>query len=414
MKLGLHIGYSGAHYQAPVELVQRAEQLGYDSVWTAEAYGTDAMTPLAYLAAKTERIKLGTAIIQLAARTPANAAMQAATIDAMAGGNRFIVGIGVSGPQIVEGWYGQPWGRPYHRIKDYVAIMRKVLKRDEPVTHEGEEISLPYTGPGAMGVGKPLKSILHMNPNIPIYLGTGNEATVRLTGELADGWLPLGFVPGSLKEYLPWLEEGFRRAGNGKSLANFDIQASCHVEVNDNVKEALNKMKPEVALYVGGMGHKDKNYHKDMLVRRGFGDAAERIQELFLAKRKEEAAAGHRVDAGRRHRGVGRRPRGELHDAGAELDAAGFGGEEGERRDRVGAVGFSRPHRVVSQFFGTLHEGNRHVQMRARIADRQAQLHRELLPLGWRIRSTAALEQCPWAHECCPRTLAPGRACAVS
>ncbi|MGE3917056.1 MAG: LLM class flavin-dependent oxidoreductase, partial [Hyphomicrobiaceae bacterium] len=193
MKLGLHIGYSGAHYQVPVELVQKAEQLGYDSVWTAEAYGTDAMTPLAYLAAKTERIKLGTAIIQLAARTPANAAMQAATIDTMAGGNRFICGIGVSGPQIVEGWYGEPWGRPYYRIKDYVAIMRKVLKREAPVVHEGEEISLPYTGPGAMGVGKPLKSILHMNPNIPIYLGTGNEATVKLTGEIADGWLPLGF-----------------------------------------------------------------------------------------------------------------------------------------------------------------------------------------------------------------------------
>jgi alkanesulfonate monooxygenase SsuD/methylene tetrahydromethanopterin reductase-like flavin-dependent oxidoreductase (luciferase family) len=159
------------------------------------------------------------------------------------------------------------------------------------VAHEGEEISLPFTGPGAMGVGKPLKSILHMNPDIPIYLGTGNEATVRLTGEIADGWLPLGFVPGSLPEYLPWLEEGFRRAGNGKSLANFEIQASCHVEVNSNVKEALDKLKPEVALYVGGMGHKDKNYHKDMLVRRGFGEAADRIQELFLAKRKDEAAA---------------------------------------------------------------------------------------------------------------------------
>jgi F420-dependent oxidoreductase-like protein len=291
MKLGLHIGYSGAHYQVPVELVQKAEQLGYSSVWTAEAYGTDAMTPLAYLAAKTERIKLGTAIIQLAARTPANAAMQAATIDTMAGGDRFIVGIGVSGPQIVEGWYGQPWGRPYHRIKDYVAIMRKVWKREAPVAHEGEEISLPYTGEGALGVGKPLKSILHMNPNIPIYLGTGNEATVRLTGEIADGWLPLGFVPGSLPEYLPWLEEGFKRAGNGKSLASFEIQASAHVEVCDDVKEALDRLKPEVALYVGGMGHKDKNYHKDMLIRRGFKDAAERIQELYLAKRKDEAAA---------------------------------------------------------------------------------------------------------------------------
>jgi len=291
MKLALSIGYSGAYMELPVERVQRAEALGYDSVWTAEAYGSDAVTPLAFLAAKTSRIKLGTAIMQLAARTPANAAMCAATVDAMAGGNRFIAGIGVSGPQIVEGWYGEPWGRPYYRIKDYVSIMRKIFQREEPVTHEGREISLPYTGEGALGVGKPLKSILHMNPNIPIYLGTGNESTVRLTGEIADGWLPLGFVPGSLHEYLPWLEEGFRHAGNGKSLKNFEIQASVHVEVNDDVKAALDKLKPREALYIGGMGHKDKNFHKDMFIRRGFKDAAERVQELYLAGHKDEAAA---------------------------------------------------------------------------------------------------------------------------
>ena len=291
MKLGIHIGYSGAHYKVPVELVQRAEALGYDSVWTAEAYGTDAVTPLAYLAGKTERIKLGTAIMQLSARTPANCAMSAQTVDVMAGGGRFIAGIGVSGPQIVEGWYGEPWGKPYWRIKDYVTIMRKIFAREAPVSHEGPEISLPYTGPGSMGVGKPLKSILHMNPKLPIYLGTGNEATVKLTAEIADGWLPLGLVPGSLAEYLPWLEEGFRRAGGGKSLKNFEIQASAHVEVDTDVKAALARMKPEVALYVGGMGHKDKNYHKDIMIRRGFKDAAGRIQELYLAHRKDEATA---------------------------------------------------------------------------------------------------------------------------
>ncbi len=213
--------------------MQRAEELGYDSVWTAEAYGSDAVTPLAFLAGKTSRIKLGTAIMQLAARTPANCAMSAATVDALAGGGRFIAGIGVSGPQIVEGWYGQPWGKPYWRIKDYVEIMRKVFAREAPVAHEGREISLPYTGPGAMGVGKPLKSILHMRPDIPIYLGTGNEATVKLTAEIADGWLPLGFVPGSMPEYRPWLEEGFRRAGKGKGFASFEIQASAHVEVDE-------------------------------------------------------------------------------------------------------------------------------------------------------------------------------------
>ena len=292
MKLALRIGYSGAHIDPDlVERVQLAERLGYDSVWTAEAYGTDAVTPLAFLAGKTERIKLGTGIMQLAARTPANCAMCAATVDALAGGGRFIAGIGVSGPQIVEGWYGEPWGRPYYRIKDYVAIMRKIFRREEPVSHQGKEISLPYTGEGALGVGKPLKSILHMNPDIPIYLGTGNESTVKLTAEIADGWLALGLVPGSLPEYLPWLEEGFRRAGNGKSLKDFEIQTGVHVEVTDDVKAGLAAMKPEVALYVGGMGHKDKNFHKDMMIRRGFGDAADRIQELYLAHRKDEAIA---------------------------------------------------------------------------------------------------------------------------
>ncbi len=291
MKLGLSIGYSGAKLDIPVALVQRAEALGYDSIWTAEAYGSDAVTPLAYLAALTHRIKLGTGIMQLAARTPANAAMCAGTVDALAGGGRFIAGFGVSGPQIVEGWYGEPWGKPYYRIRDYVAILRKIFARAEPVSHAGREISLPYTGEGAAGVGKPLKSILHMNPDIPIYLATGSEATVKLTAEIADGWLPMGFFPGSLEEYRPWLDEGFRRAGNGKSLADFAIQATVHVSVDDDVAGALAKLKPEVALYVGGMGHKDKNFHKDIMIRRGFGDAADRIQELYLAGRKDEAAA---------------------------------------------------------------------------------------------------------------------------
>jgi len=291
MKLGLSIGYSKAHMELPVKLVQRAEELGYDSVWSAEAYGSDAVTPLAFLAAVTKRIKLGTGIMQIGARTPANAAMCAGTVDALAGGGRFIAGLGVSGPQIIEGWYGTPWGRPYYRLKDYVQIMRKIFKREEGLTHEGREISLPYTGEGAAGVGKPLKSILHMNPDIPIYLATGNEATVKLTAEIADGWVPMGFVPGAMAEYRPWLEEGFKRAGNGKSMANFEIQASVHVEIDNDVKSALARLKPEVALYVGGMGHKDKNFHKDQMVRRGFGDAADRIQELYLAHRKEEAIA---------------------------------------------------------------------------------------------------------------------------
>src|SRR5215203_6033030 len=174
MKLGLSIGYSRAQLDIPVKLVQRAEELGYDSVWTAEAYGSDAVTPLAFLAAHTRRIKLGTGIMQLAARTPANAAMSAATVDAMAGGGRFLAGIGVSGPQIVEGWYGQPWGKPYWRMRDYVAIMRKIFKREGPVSYDGREISLPYTGAGATGLGKPLQSIVHPSHHIPIYMGSGS------------------------------------------------------------------------------------------------------------------------------------------------------------------------------------------------------------------------------------------------
>ncbi len=292
MRLGLSIGYSGAEMKLPLERVKRAEQLGYDCVWTAEAYGSDAVTPLAFLAGQTSRIKLGTGIMQLAARTPANAAMCAATVDALAGGGRFIAGLGVSGPQIVEGWYGQPWGRPYYRLADYVAIMRKIFRRQAPVSHDGREIALPYTGEGATGLGKPLKSILHMNPDIPIYIGAGNEATVRLTAEICDGLLPLGLTPSSAHEYAPWIEEGFARAnkkGEAKGFDNFDVTASVHVDISDDVKAALARLKPEIALYVGGMGHRSKNFHKDMMTRRGFGDAANRIQELYLAGRKHEA-----------------------------------------------------------------------------------------------------------------------------
>jgi F420-dependent oxidoreductase-like protein len=291
LKLGLALGYSGAHLSLPVERVQLAERLGFDSVWTAEAYGSDAITPLAYLAAVTKRIRLGTGIMQLAARTPAAAAMAVGTLDALAGGGRVIAGLGVSGPQIVEGWYGQPWGRPYWRLRDYVAIMKKIFARKDPVRHDGQEIALPYTGPGSVGLGKPLTSILHMNPNLPIWLGTGTEANVKLTAEVADGWLPLGFTPSRMAHLRPWVEEGLRRAGGGKSWRDLEIQPGIAVIVTDDVKAALQTLKPRVALYVGGMGHKSKNFHKQMMIERGYGDAAERIQELYLAHRKDEATA---------------------------------------------------------------------------------------------------------------------------
>jgi len=291
MKLGLMIGYSGAHLSLPIARIIKAEQLGYDSVWTAEAYGSDAVSPLAYIAAVTKRIRLGTGVMQLAGRTPANAAMCAATVDALAGGGRFIAGLGVSGPQIVEGWYGQPWGRPYYRLRDYVTIMRKIFQREQPVTHAGREIALPYTGPGAVGLGKPLKSILHMNANLPIFLGAANEAVVKLCAELCDGWLPMGLVPGAFPRFRPWLEEGFRRSGGARSLKDFEIFSVVPVIIDHDVRAAFDRMKPNIALYAGGMGAREKNFHKDLMIQQGFPEAAERIQELYLAGRKHEAAA---------------------------------------------------------------------------------------------------------------------------
>ncbi len=287
MKLGLALPWSNPQVQIPVERVQRAEALGFDSVWTAEIYGQDAITPLAFLAGKTERIRFGTAVIQAAARTPAATALAMATVDQIAGGNRVILGLGLSGPQIVEGWYGQPWGKPNARLRDYVTIMRKVLRREGPVEHDGPEIALPYRGPGSSGLGKPLKSVLHTNPDLPIYLGTGQKANVALTAELADGWLPMGYNPETAAIYEPWLEEGFARAG--RTAKDLKIQAGCQVIVTDDVKSALQSLKPFIGFYVGGMGAKSKNFHKEMMIRRGFPDAAERIQELFLAGKRAEA-----------------------------------------------------------------------------------------------------------------------------
>lgn len=291
MKLGLGIDWSGSRMALPVERIKLAESLGYDSVWSAEAYGSDAITPLAYVAAITRRIRLGTCIMQVPARAPACAAMTVNTLDGLAGEGRVILGLGMSGPQVVEGWYGQPWGKPYYRMRDYVEIVRKVLRRDAPVSHEGQEFQLPYSGPGAMGYGKPLRSILHTNPHIPIWLGTGGQSMVTLTAEIADGWLPFGFGPHSMPIYQDWLDEGFRRAGPGKDRSSFEVQANAYIRVTDDVRSALDSLKPMIALYVGGMGHKDKNFHKEMMIRRGFPEAAERIQALFLDGLREEAIA---------------------------------------------------------------------------------------------------------------------------
>jgi len=293
MKLGLMTTFFGqARPEVPIALIKRAEELGYDAVWTAETYGTDAITPLAWIGAQTRRIRLATGIAQLSARTPANLAMCAQTIDAMCGEGRVLVGIGVSGPQIVEGWYGQPWGKPNFRLRDYVAIMKKILKREAPVAHVGREISLPYPkdAPGSSGLGKPLKSILHGNPNIPIFLGTGTPTNIRMTAEIADGWVAGNkWVPGRHAYYRGIIEEGLAKRSDGRKLKDFTIYGSTSVHINNDVKAAFAALKPMIALYVGGMGAKQMNFHKDNMVNRGFGDAANRIQELFLAGRKDEA-----------------------------------------------------------------------------------------------------------------------------
>jgi F420-dependent oxidoreductase-like protein len=288
--LGLALdAWSGADVELPVQRVRLAERLGYDSVWTAEAYGADALTPLAYLAACTETIKLATGVVQISARTPAATAMAFATLDSLAGRGRVIAGLGLSGPQIVEGWYGQPWAKPIGRTRDYVAIMRKVFRREGPVAHDGDAMTLPYSGADATGLGKPLKSILHPNPDLPIYLAAGGPANVALAAEVADGWIPMGLSPANAAGFRATLEKGAARSG--RSLDTLAIHSSTSVHLTDDVAATIARMKPRVALYVGGMGARDHNFHKDAMARRGYADAAERIQELFLAARREEAIA---------------------------------------------------------------------------------------------------------------------------
>lgn len=291
IKLGLFLGYIGAEHRTIWDLVKLAESSGYHSVWVAEAWGADAVTPLAYLAAKTNRILLGAGVMQLAGRTPAMCAMQAQTVDALAGGNRFIAGLGVSGPQIVEGWHGQPWGRPYYRMRDYIQIMRKIFARDEPVAHKGKELALPYTGPGATGLGKPLRSMMYPNKDLPIWIGAGGDSMIRLAGEMAQGVIPMHYIPSRFPQIARLLQEGFDRAKDGRGWSGFELFARVVVRLNKDVRAALDEIKQELALFVGGMGAKEMNFHKAMMIDSGWPDEAERIQQLFLEGRREEAAA---------------------------------------------------------------------------------------------------------------------------
>jgi F420-dependent oxidoreductase-like protein len=288
MKLGLVAG-SYADGRLNVEKILEAERLGYDSVWSAEAYGSDAVTPLAYLAAKTTRIKLGTGIMQLAGRSPANCAMTMSTLDALSGG-RVLVGLGLSGPQVVEGWHGVPYRKPVAWLREYIAILRAIWAREAPVEFSGTVYQLPYRGPDATGLGKPLRSTLHPR-QLPIYLATMGPLNLRLTGELADGWLPIWISPYQPQRFKPMIEEGFRRAAAPKSWKDFDLAARCHVVIGDDVAACFARLKPRFALYVGGMGARERNFYNDSAVQLGYAEAAARIQELYLAGRKDEATA---------------------------------------------------------------------------------------------------------------------------
>ncbi len=291
MRLGLMVGYSGATITVPLEMIKVADRLGYFAVWTAEAYGSDAVSPLAWIGAQTQRIHLGTAIMQMPARTPAMTAMTAMTLDQLSGG-RMLLGLGLSGPQVVEGWHGAPYGKPLAKTREYVSIVRAIFAREAPLVHAGEHYQIPYRGSEATGLGKPLKSILHGRTDLPIYLAAIGPKNVELTAEIADGWLPIFFSPAHYAgAYRTAVEAGFARATGDKSLANFDIAPSVPVALGDDVDACRASIKPFLALYVGGMGARGKNFYFDLACRYGFEEAAVRVQELYLCGEKAAAAA---------------------------------------------------------------------------------------------------------------------------
>jgi F420-dependent oxidoreductase-like protein len=292
MRLGLQLGYWGAgppdHAQ---DLVDEAERLGLDAVFAAEAWGSDALTPLAWYGSRTSRVRLGTAIVQMSARTPTGCAMHALTLDHLSGG-RAVLGLGVSGPQVVEGWYGAPFAKPLARTREYVSVVRQVLAREAPVVNDGVHYPLPYSRDDATGLGKPLKPITHpLRADLPIWLGAEGPRNVALAAEIADGWLPLFYAPRLGPMYEKWLAEGFARPGARRTREEFEVCATAQVVVTDDRERTLEAMKPYLALYIGGMGSKQRNFHRDVFVRMGYEAETEQIQQAYLAGEKDKAAA---------------------------------------------------------------------------------------------------------------------------
>ena len=290
MRLGLNLTYMGARPTLDMDSIRLAEQLGYDVVWAAEAWGSDAVTVLAWIAAQTERIKVGSAILQIPARTPAMTAMTAVTLNELSGG-RFLLGLGLSGPQVAEGWHGTPYTKPLARTREYVSIVRDIVAREAPLEHSGEHYQIPISGSGTTGLGKPLRLMTHPNHDLPIYLAALGPRNVALTAEIADGWIPTIFSPlRSTEVFRPSLESGFAASGEPDKASRFDIAPTVAALVTDDPVRARNKLRPNLALYIGGMGARGRNFYNDLACRYGYGRAAERIQDLYLAGEKLAAA----------------------------------------------------------------------------------------------------------------------------
>ena len=290
MKPGIVIGYSQNEVKLPMDEILEAERLGYDSVWTAEAYGSDALTPAAWILAKTTKIKVGTAIMQIPARTPTSTAMSAMTLQSLSGG-RFILGLGPSGPQVVEGWYGATYARPLTRMREYIDIIRQVIARDAPVRHSGYHYQLPYQGKDSTGLGKPLKSILHGDPDMKIYTAAITSGGIKLAAEIADGFFPVWMNPDRYDLFASAIETGLAAAGREKSKEEFDIAPFVRVSMGEDLDKCRNVAKRELALYIGGMGARNKNFYNNYARQLGYEEAAIKIQDLFLSGKKPEAVA---------------------------------------------------------------------------------------------------------------------------
>jgi F420-dependent oxidoreductase-like protein len=290
LKLGVNTGYwAGGPPPGVTEVVNEADRLGVDSIWTAEAYGSDCLTPLAWWGASTKNVKLGTAIVQMSARQPAATAMAAMTMDHLSGG-RFILGLGVSGPQVVEGWYGMPFAKPLARTREYIGILREIWARKGPLVFEGEHYHLPL--PDGTGLGKPLKSSIHpLREDIPIYLGAEGPKNVAMCAELCDGWLSMLFSPTHPEIFENALREGFARPGARRSKDEFEIAATVPLIVSDDIDGAVDALRPFYALYFGGMGAKGENFHANVPIRMGYEREIDEIQELYLGGKKDEAGA---------------------------------------------------------------------------------------------------------------------------